>query len=336
MIAEGWLGRFGRRGSRRAPSGVVYRGRPAARSNRLRRRPSPRLVAAVGAVVLLALGGWLWLRDSSLVAVKRVEVVGASGADAAQIRSALVRAGMNMTTLDVQMGQLNESVAPYPVVKRLEVSTQFPHGLRIRVVEQVPVGAISIDGHSLAVAADGTVLHDVAAVGSLPVIPLRVPPGGSRITDPEALGAVDVLAAAPPALLARVIQVTTVAGHGLVAQLRHGPSIYFGDTSRLDAKWAAVAAALADSGSAGALYIDVTDPQRPAAGAGSSAASGSSTSTSSSSASATGSVSGAAVSAPATTPSAASTSAPVTAATSTVPAAASPSAAGTVSTTPGG
>ncbi len=336
MIAEGWLERFGRRGSRGAPNGVVYRGRPTARSRRLRRRPSPRVVAAVGAVLLLALGGWLWLRDSSLVAVKRVHVIGASGPDAPQIRSALIRAAMNMTTLDVQMGQLNNAVAPYPVVKRLEVSTQFPHGLRIRVVEQAPVGAISVDGHSLAVAADGTVLHDVAAVGSLPVIPLRVPPGGSRITDPQALGAVAVLAAAPSQLLARVSQVTTIAGHGLVAQLRHGPSIYFGDTSRLDAKWAAVAAVLADSASAGALYIDVSDPQRPAAGAGPSTASGSSTSTSSGSAAATGSVGGAAASAPATTPSAPATSAAGTTAASTSPAAASPSATGTASTTPGG
>ena len=232
------------------------------------------MLAVLGVVIVLLLGAWLWLRDSSLVAVKRVRVTGASGPDAARIRAALVRAALNMTTLDVQMGQLNNVVAPYPVVKRLQVTTQFPHGLRIRVIEQVPVGAITVDGRSLAVAADGTVLHDVPATGSLPVIPLRVPPGGSRITDPQALGAVAVLAAAPPQLLAHVSQVTTIAGHGLVAQLRHGPSIYFGDASRLDAKWAAVAAVLAGSASAGALYIDVTDPQRPAAGSGSSTATG--------------------------------------------------------------
>ncbi len=232
------------------------------------------MLAVLGVVIVLLLGAWLWLRDSSLVAVKRVRVTGASGPDAARIRAALVRAALNMTTLDVQMGQLNNVVAPYPVVKRLQVTTQFPHGLLIRVIEQVPVGAITVDGRSLAVAADGTVLHDVPATGSLPVIPLRVPPGGSRITDPQALAAVAVLAAAPPQLLAHVSQVTTIAGHGLVAQLRHGPSIYFGDASRLDAKWDAVAAVLAGSASAGALYIDVTDPQRPAAGSGSSTATG--------------------------------------------------------------
>jgi hypothetical protein len=72
--------------------------------------------------------------------------------------------------------------------------------------------------------------------------------------------------------------VTPTTEHGPVVQLRNGPSIYFGDSTRLDAKWAAAAQVLADSRSAGAAYIDVTDPERPAAGAGGSAAAGSSTS----------------------------------------------------------
>jgi hypothetical protein len=50
-------------------------------------------------------------------------------------------------------------------------------------------------------------------------------------------------------------------------QLRSGPSVYFGDSADLDAKWLAATEVLADPGSAGASYIDVTDPSRPAAGA---------------------------------------------------------------------
>ena len=70
-------------------------------------------------------------------------------------------------------------------------------------------------------------------------------------------------------MLARVNQVATVAQHGLVVQLRDGPSIYFGAPDRLAAKWLSATAVLADPGSAGALYIDVTVPDHPAAGAGS-------------------------------------------------------------------
>jgi cell division protein FtsQ len=227
------------------------------------------LIALVA--LLLALGGgWLWLRDSSLVAVKRVSVSGATGPDGERIRSALVAAARNMTTLDVRMDQLKMAVSPYPVVKEVRVSTQFPHGMRIHVIEQNPVAGVVVDGRTIPVAGDGTILHDVTPAGSLPAIPLRVPPGGSRVTDHDALNAVALLAAAPDQLLGRISQVTTVAEHGLVAQLRNGPSLYFGDTSHLAAKWAAVGAVLSDAGSGGAAYIDVTDPGRPAAGAGSS------------------------------------------------------------------
>jgi cell division protein FtsQ len=220
------------------------------------------------AVVLAVLaGGWLWLRDSSLVAVKRVSVTGLSGPDATRIRSALVLAARNMTTLHVRVDALRTAVAPFPVVKDVRVDTQFPHGLRIRVIEQTPVAAVVVGGHTIAVAGDGTLLHDVTAVQNLAVIPLRVPPGGSRLTDRAALSSVGLLAAAPWQLLARVSQVTSMPQHGLVVQLRNGPNIYFGDSGRLNAKWIAAAAVLADAGSGGAEYIDVTDPERPAAGA---------------------------------------------------------------------
>jgi cell division protein FtsQ len=267
MIAEGLLERLGLRPLRGRSSPALARG-ARARRRRLRRRVTPRAIAFSAVVLAVLIGGWLWLRDSSLVGVKRVRVIGVSGPDAAAIRSALIRAAGTMTTLHVRLDQLNTAVAPYPAVKRLEVSTQFPHGIRIRVIEQVPVAAVSFGGHSLPVASDGTVLQNVQATGSLPVIPLSVPPGGARLTG-QSLAEVSVLAAAPGPLLSRVSEVTSTSAHGITVQLSHGPSIYFGDSSRLLAKWEAAAAVLADSGSAAALYIDVTDPQRPAAGGGS-------------------------------------------------------------------
>ena len=233
-----------------------------------RRRVSVRVrvvLAALAAVAILG-GCWLWLRDSSLVAVRQVRVTGVAGPDARQIRAALTLAARNMTTLDVRVGQLRTAVAPYPVVKDLRVSTQFPHGMRIRVIEGLPVGALVAGGHAIAVSGDGTVLHDIPT-GSLPSVPVALLPGGSQITDRNALDALALLADAPPRLTGRIEQVTTVAPHGLVVQLRSGPALYFGDDTDLDAKWSAATEVLADSSSAGATYIDVTDPSRPAAGA---------------------------------------------------------------------
>jgi cell division protein FtsQ len=230
--------------------------------------PSPRLLVVLVALLAALGGAYLWLRDSSLVAVKRVTVVGVSGADAARIRNALNRAGRSMTTLDVHEKALNMAVAPFPVVKGLEVSTQFPHGMTIRVIEEVPVGVLVSSGAKTAVAADGTLLHDVPAPKSLPEIPLPATPGGSRITDKAAAEAVKLLAAAPYKLLGKVRQVTLTNPMGLVAELRNGPELYFGSANQLREKWQAVAAVLADPGSVGAVYIDVTDPSRPAAGSG--------------------------------------------------------------------
>jgi cell division protein FtsQ len=262
--------------TRRGRLGAGLRHRSARRRPRI--TPRMRLAALVSLVMAGVLfGAWMWVRDSSLVGVDQVTITGVSGADAPAIRSALRSAARNMTTLDVQMAHLRTAVAPFPDVKRLEVKTAFPHRLVIAVIEQRPVGLIDAGGRQMPVAADGTILRSVPVSTTLPTIPVTVPPVGSRLREGRAAEAVALLAAAPYQLLSKISQVTTVAGHGLVAQLRNGPSLYFGDTTRLSAKWTAATEVLADQGSAGASYIDVTDPARPAAGAGSGSGSASST-----------------------------------------------------------
>jgi cell division protein FtsQ len=244
--------------------------RGRARPRRRLRRPrwlGPRLIAALVAVVLLAGGGWLWLRNSSLVAVRQVTITGVSGPDSGRIRSALTGAARGMTTLNVKFAALQTAIKPYPVVKHLTVSTSFPHTMRITVAEQVPVAEISAAGRTIAVSADGTLLRDGIANGPLPTISVSVFPGGTHV-DRSVAPEVQLLAAAPNALLAKVAQVSTDPTYGLIAALRNGPKVYFGDATNLSAKWSAAAAVLASSSSAAASYIDVTNASRPAAGSG--------------------------------------------------------------------
>jgi cell division septal protein FtsQ len=170
-------------------------------------RPGPRVLVAALAVLALAAGGWVWLRNSSLVGVQRVTVVGVSGRDARQIRAALVAAARGMTTLNVKMGALRTAVAPFPVVKQIHVTTDFPHRMRIDVVEQVPVAMVTAAGQQVPVSADGTLLHGASIPASLPAIPLSVSPGGTHVTGPT-LRVVRLLAAAPYQLLAKVSQAT--------------------------------------------------------------------------------------------------------------------------------
>jgi cell division protein FtsQ len=299
MLAQGLVERLRLRGAARRPAAgsrtvdparTGPRTRPGARKRRLGRRARRALLATVALGLLLA-GAWIWFRDSPLVAVQQVTVSGQSGADAGQISAALESAARTMSTLDVQLGRLRRAVAPYPVVKDIRVTTQFPHGMHIEVIEHVAVGAIDAGGQKVAVAPDGTVMHDVAVSPSLPTIPVSVAPTGTRVTSGPAAAAIKLLSAAPAQLLPKISQVTTVAPHGLVVQIRGGPSVYFGDDTQLEQKWIAASEVLGDPGSAGAVYIDVTDPQRPAAGAGTdgqSTADGGSTGSASSTSSATG------------------------------------------------
>lgn len=275
------LGRRGRAGrSWRRP--LASQGRGSRPRPRLRFTPRTRLALLIALLVGgILFGVWSWLQDSSLVVVSQVTITGETGADAPAIRAALRSAARNMTTLDVNMAQLQTAVAPFPEVKRLHVRTVFPHRMVIDVIEQRQVAVVDVGGRRVPVAADGTILRTVAVRSTLPMIPVTVPPVGRRLTEGRAADAVAVLAAAPYQLLPRISQVTTVNPQGLVAQLRDGPSIYFGDVTRLAAKWAAATEVLADPGSAGASYIDVTDPSRPAAGAGSSGATGAGSSVSS-------------------------------------------------------
>jgi cell division protein FtsQ len=231
-------------------------------------RSVPRLPRwAVWALALAALltAGLLWARVSSLVAVRHVEVVGLSGPETARVTRQLESAARDMTTLHVRGDQLRSVVAPYPVVKDLRVSTDFPHGLKITVVENTPVAVVTVDGAKTPVAGDGKLLRG-ADQRDLPAVPMRVSPGGDHVADQAARGAIAALAAAPSALRARVIKATTSKAEGLTLTLQSGPELRFGGADRLAAKWAAASAVLASADSRGATYLDLRYPERPAAG----------------------------------------------------------------------
>jgi cell division protein FtsQ len=226
---------------------------------RLRRRTIAVLVCA-GALT----GGWLWLRDSSLVEVREVTVSGAVGRDGRAIAGALRATASSMTTLHVRAGDLRGAVRAYPIVRDLRVAADPPHRLRIRVLYRRPVAVALLAGRRVPVAADGTLLSRAEGAG-LPTVPAAGTPGARRLTDPGARAAVALLGAAPPVLLPLVDAVQRD-GDGLHLALRSGPRVDFGGAVALRAKWAAAARLLADPRLAGASYVDVRAPDRPAAG----------------------------------------------------------------------
>ena len=77
---------------------------------------------------------------------------------------------------------------------------------------------------------------------------------------------VSIVAAAPESLLPRIAGVRWDRELGAVVSMRRGPDLYFGAADDLAAKWAAVVTVLADPATAGARYVDVRVPRRPAVG----------------------------------------------------------------------
>jgi cell division protein FtsQ len=232
-------------------------------------------VAVLAAAVILLGAGWLWFRSSWLVAVHEVRVTGLSGPGVSQITRALTIKAETMTTLDIDVSALQRSVAAYPYVHSLNVSTQFPHGVTIDVLEEIPVATVSADGRATAVDAAGELLRSAGtshdALPSVPIGSISMGTSGAgRITAPGSLAALRVLAAAPYGFLPHVARAFSSSEHGVVLQLRNGPQLYFGPVAQLADKWTAALAVLSARGSAaatGAAYIDVSDPERPAVGA---------------------------------------------------------------------
>jgi cell division protein FtsQ len=224
------------------------------------------LIAVLVALPLLG-GGWLLLRKSSFVTVEHVRVGGVHGPQAQEIETALTGAASHMSTLDLHSAVLRAAVAAFPVVRAIRASPSFPHGLRIDVIEQLPVAALTVGGERTAVAADCVVLGPALLTGSLPILSgsAAVTPTGRRVRDATLLGALAVLGAAP-APLAREVKRVYMGPKGLTLAMANGLLAYFGDASLPHAKWLSLARVLSDPSSAGAAYVDERLPERPAAG----------------------------------------------------------------------
>jgi cell division protein FtsQ len=243
---------------------------------RAARRPLPlpalpvkwrqRLVALVIGLTLFGAFYILWLRDSSFVQVKDVSISGLTSADAPRIRAALEAEANEMTTLHLRRDRLQMAVGGYPVVRGLEVSADFPNGLRIQVIEHHPAAIVASGRSRVPVAADGSVLRGLPVEGSLPLVKTSGALAADRVEQAGTLGLVRVAGGAPAPLVPRVEEVLRDEERGIVVILQDGPELVFGDPTRVRDKWTAATSVLADDNSQGASYVDVRLPERPAAG----------------------------------------------------------------------
>jgi len=223
------------------------------------RVPAGLALAAVGLLL-----GYLWFRDSSFAEVEQVVVTGSGSSEGERVIAALESAGKGMSTLHVDEGALRDAVGPFASVADLRVRPDFPHKLRIEVIEHRPVAVVETNGVEVPATGGGLLLEGVHA-DDLPVIRATKPPLEGRVQDKRALAALEVAAAAPKALEQRSERLFFGEG-GIRLDLAGGPDLVFGEAEAAAEKWRAAARVLADDSSAGATYLDLRVPGLVAAG----------------------------------------------------------------------
>lgn len=220
------------------------------------------------AVVALAAGYFAWFRDSSLVAVRDVQVKGLSGAEADQVKGALDDAAREMTTLHFDAARLEDAVKGFPTVAAVSADPNFPGGVTIEVTERLPAVMAVAGDDAVPVAGDGTLLRGLElgeAADALPQVPIEEIPHGNRV-EGAPLAEATVVGAVPGPLRPLIETVSFTGDHGVEVEMRGAVPIWFGEMAAAREKWTAVAAVLADPQLKTFTYLDVRAPQRPAVG----------------------------------------------------------------------
>jgi cell division protein FtsQ len=228
--------------------------------------PSRRSLAVGIALVALAGGAYLIARETSVFAVQRIDVQGASPALAARIRSALEPL-QGSSLVSFSRGAADRRLAGLPEIAGIAYDRDFPHTLRVRVTVERPVAVLRRAMDAWLVSASGRVLAPLApgSYRSFPRIWLAAETAVTVGAPVETGRAVAVATALRTARLPEhVLSVRDDGEGGVVLQAAGGREVRLGDLSNLRVKLAVAAAILPRA--ANALYVDVSVPTRAVAG----------------------------------------------------------------------
>lgn len=272
---------------------------------RRRRRAWITLAAAAGLGLVLAAGYLFWLRDSSLVEVRDVEVRGmpAGTEQADEIQATIEDSVGGMTTLHLDPDRLDRDLAGFPRIESSAIEADFPNRATVTVRLRQDGSILGAGPDALLIAGDGTVLGpagesaeklpridgggsdgSTASAEATPTDESTAPPEGSATS----AGAVPSAGTAPPAgamlegpQLAQALVLGAAPSEigsfldrsdfgkdGVAVTLSNGLVLLFGDATSIEEKWRAAASVIADPELSGAGYVDLSVPRRPAVGSG--------------------------------------------------------------------
>lgn len=229
--------------------------------------PSGRSVALGLALLVLAAGAYAVARETSIFAVRVVEIRGGTPALQAQVRAAL-KDEMGQSLLKVDGSSLGRRVDPLPGVRSFRYDRAFPNTLRITVYPERPVLVLRHGPEAYLVSATGRVIAPLPHP-RLSHLPRLWAPGGVDVSVGGALPrallpaaiALAPLRSAPLPSGVRTIR----AGKELTITLGSGLEVRLGDSTDVRLKLAIARQILLQTGaaSAGGGYLDVSVPERP-------------------------------------------------------------------------
>jgi cell division protein FtsQ len=228
--------------------------------------PGGRSLALGCALVALAGGAYLIARETSIFALRRIDVEGAPPTLAARIRSALEP--LEGTSLvSFSSSDADRRLAGIPQIARVGYDRDFPHTLNVRVTVERSVAVLRRASDAWLVSASGRVLAALTP-GSYPPLPRIWLAAETPVTvgaQVETGNAIPVASALETARFPRhVLAVRGDANGQVVLQLAAGKEVRLGDTTNLAVKLAVAAAVLPHA--TDARYVDVSVPTRAVAG----------------------------------------------------------------------
>jgi cell division protein FtsQ len=239
----------------------------------LRLVPSGRSLVVGVTLILLAAGLYALARGTSMFALQRVQVDGASPELAAEVQ-ALLRTYQGRSLVAVDGAAIEQRVDGLAAVRGAVVDRAFPHTLRVRVIPELAVAVLRRGADSWLVSARGRVIAAISLgeKGALPRIWL--PPttdiqvGALLADDPGGLAARSLAAFVGSGFPKRIAFVRALDGQ-ITLGLLGGLEVRLGAPVDLRLKIAIAHGLLpgfAPPSQGGPDYLDVAVPERPVAG----------------------------------------------------------------------
>lgn len=241
----------------------------AKRSSGRRVVPSARVALCAVAVIALAGGSYAAALETSVFAVRKLEVVGGSPLVKADVQAALAPL-LGRSLLRVDSSDVDRLVAPLPDVVAVSFDREFPNTLKIRVKAERPVLLLRRRQDTWVISARGRVMRRLKTP-RLSSLPRMYVPKGTPVTVGETLPASDgaVAAAAVSAISRRTfpspVRFVLSSRSELTFKLASRFEVRLGDLGDLGLKLAIARRILerVDATAETVGYLDVSVPARP-------------------------------------------------------------------------